>query len=116
MTQKMIVIGPLSQLSTMDRQLPSVEGVSFVDFADLPAHCFETEPPDIIVSALVGPTFDVLDVARFLESVGFKGAYRALSEGLPYPSVVLAEVAAVAPDLDFDVFIVPSRGSIKSGS
>jgi hypothetical protein len=105
----MIVVGPVAQWQTMKRQLPQVEGISFVDFADLAAQCFEKDPPDYILSALVGPTFDVLDVARLLSSMGFAGAYRAVTEGLPSPAVVLAEVAAVAPGLDFDVVSMPVR-------
>lgn len=108
MTKKMIVVGPILQWRAAKKQLPEVDGVAFVDFAELTAERLASEAPDVVISALVDKTFDALDLARLLSDFGFQGCYRAVVEALPSPALILAEVAVIAPDLDFDVFqIVP---------
>ena len=60
--------------------------------------------PDLVLSALMGDDYDVIDLALRLALLDFTGRYRALTSGLPNPRVVLAEVHQVAPDIDFDLF------------
>lgn len=120
MTQTMLVIGPVSQWQRAQRELPLLEGIDFVEFSELSAEYLERTNPDFVLSALVGDGFDALDIARRLQELGFRGRYRAVAQRLASPEVVWAEVAAVAPEIDFDVFeIEPPRsgaGGARDGT
>lgn len=104
-----MVVGPILQWQAAQKQLPDVDGVAFVDFADLTAERLASEAPDFVISALMDTAFDALDLAHVLSEFGYQGCYRAVTEILPRPALVLAEVAAIAPELDFDVFQIAPR-------
>ena len=111
MTQSMLVVGPVAAWRKMQKTLPDIEGIAFVEFDGLTAELLEQTKPDFILSALVSTGFDALDLARVLADLGFSGHYRAVAERLPHPSVVRAEVGAIAPDLDFDVLQLSDVGN-----
>ena len=111
MSQSMLVVGPVAAWRKMQKTLPHIEGIDFVDFNGLTAELLERTKPDFVLSALVGAGFDALDVARLLAELGYRGRYRAVADRLPCPSVVRAEVGAIAPDLDFDVFTLSDGGN-----
>ncbi len=106
----MLVIGNLRSWSRAGRSLPQLAGLDFIALADLDAALLDRLRPDIVLSALLGEDFDAMDVARRLATLGFQGRYRALTAALPAPGVVRAEVRAVAPGLDFDLFILAEDG------
>ena len=62
--------------------------------------------PGLVLSPVVAPTFDCIDVALLLKGLGYRGSYRALSVPLPNPDIVRREIRALCPDLDFDVVMV----------
>lgn len=110
----MLVVGPIAVWHNSQKQLPQIEGVAFVDFSDLTAETLALTKPDFILSALMSAGFDAMDMARVLAELGYKGSYRAVSEELPCPDVVVADVGAVAPDLDFDVVQLNGAPLIKT--
>lgn len=57
--------------------------------------------PCAVLSALRWSCCDVLDVARALRRMGYRGPYRALAMPLPDPDMIVAEVRASHPDVDF---------------
>ena len=59
--------------------------------------------PAIVVSPLLSPTFDCIDMACVLSEAGFKGKYRAVSRPIPNPRLIKREIAEISKDLDFDI-------------
>jgi hypothetical protein len=102
----LLVVGDIKSWTRKGRSLPDVAGFHFAGIQDLSVDYLETLGPDVILSALMGERFDALDVARRLVELGFKGRYRAIAGALPNPLAIRAEVRAIAPDLDFDLFII----------
>lgn len=102
-----LIIGDLSRWRAAGRNTSGCEQFLYADPADLTADFLDAFNPDIILSPLMGAAFDVFEVAAILAKLQFKGKYRALCSDIPKVSIVRADVALVAPDLDFDVFRVP---------
>lgn len=76
---------------------------TFVAFETLTEERFLAIAPDVVLSPLVTPRFDCLELANCLERFGYSGRYRALSPKLPRPDLVRAEVRGQFPKLDFDL-------------
>lgn len=57
----------------------------------------------VVLSPVVGPRFDAIDLAARLEEEGYCGRYIAFAPYLPDHAIVSREVAAVAPGLSFDI-------------
>ncbi len=101
-----LVIGNLRSWERAGRDIPRIEGFRFAAFDELSADLLRDARPDLVLSALMGESFDALDLARRLDELGFRGRYRALTNPLPRPDDVRDEVRAAAPGLDFDLFVV----------
>jgi len=102
-----MVIGNLERWAREGRTTQDLGEFVFVELADVTASFILRHAPEIILSPLVGDDFDVLDVARRLHSAGFAGRYRAIAPEVPNVNIIRKEVTAVAPDLDFDVLVMP---------
>lgn len=65
------------------------------------------EPPqaDLVLSPMVGDTFDCLDVAVHLHAQGFRGRLHVLAPALPDPAILRREVASLCPGIRVDVVI-----------
>lgn len=109
-----LVVGDLRGWMRSGRQPPDLHGFHFAGIADVTAETLERIAPDVVLSALFTAEFDALDLARLLADLGFCGRYRALSQTLPRPAVIRSEVSGVAPDLDFDLFILDEVGSLPN--
>lgn len=59
--------------------------------------------PRGVVSTLFWPGGDALDAAQRLAALGFRGPYRALTTELPDAGLIVGEVRALFPGLDFSV-------------
>lgn len=57
----------------------------------------------LVVSPLLGPDFDAIDLARTLSEMDFKGRYLAFGEAVPNPQMIRREVVAIAPQLSFEI-------------
>lgn len=102
----MLVVGALDGWQSNGRDLPEGDGLHFVGYDDLTAEHIAQVQPDIVLSALLGDSFDVIDLARKLEALGFQGRYRAIASGVPQPSLIVTEVRQHARDLDFDILVL----------
>lgn len=100
-----LVIGTSAPRRSGRVELPDLPGFHFAVFGDLDGFLIATLAPEVIVSALTTPDFDVLDMAARLAEIGYRGRYRALVRHLPDPGVVVREVREIAPSLDFDVLV-----------
>lgn len=98
-----IVIGDLARWTKTGHKLPDVCGINFVQFETLTADLIALVAPDMILSPLIGDSFDVHEVAARLAEYGFTGRYRAICRGVPDVTMIIAEIATIAPGLDFDL-------------
>jgi hypothetical protein len=107
LTEKTLVIGNLARWNAQGRQTNPLEHVQFSDLGTLTQATLDELSPTVILSPLMGDNFDVLDVADRLTALGYSGRYRVISENLPNVQMIKSEVKAHAPDLDFDVLMMP---------
>lgn len=54
-----------------------------------------------VFSAAVSTNFDCVDIAQLLYRAGFVGKYRVVAQDMPNPDLILREVLAMCPGLDF---------------
>lgn len=98
----MLVVGQISA----DGYLPQFPGFHFRAFAAVTPALLSEIDPEVVLSALIAPDFDAIDLARLLQEHGFAGRYRAVTTALPNRRGVVDEVRAASPGLDFDVFVM----------
>lgn len=70
--------------------------------------------PDLVLTPLLTPVFDALDLARYLSQAGYRGRYLALVDALPSAKLIRAEVEAQSPDLNFDIIILDGSSPLHS--
>ena len=103
----MLVIGDLGRWKAMGRTTPRLRHCHFCQPADLNAELLDRLKPDYVVSALIGGGVDAMEIAERLTALSFAGAYRAIVSGLPNLSSVRAEIRSAAPEIDFDIYVLP---------
>lgn len=88
--------------------LPDLVGaeVTHVGYGAISAALLARTTPDLVLTPLMNQAFDVLDVARLLKFLGYTGALRAIAPPLPNRHLIRTEIAAICPDLDFDLIEV----------
>jgi hypothetical protein len=84
--------------------------VEFAEFLELNMQ----RPADVVLSPMVGDTYDCIDVAQHLCDAGFTGSYRVMTPDLPDPGILRQEIRSLCPGLDFD--LVELRTLSESGS
>ncbi len=107
-----LVIGELARWKRAGRVVPNLEGFSFIDFVDLTGAVLHSLMPEVVLSALFGNSFDALDVAKRLNQSGFAGRYRVVAMSIPSRGLIVSEVRAVAPTLDFDILMLDEKGRL----
>lgn len=100
---KVIAVGDLELWREVYNSVPFHRDVHFTDLDALVAVDLDRFRPDLIVSPIVTPRFDCLDVAYALHRHGFSGPFRALSRGLPNPGMIEREVSQLCPGLNFEI-------------
>jgi len=70
--------------------------------------------PALVLSPLLTPAFDALDLARVLSQHGYRGRYLALVDRLPSANLIRREVAAQSPNLNFDVIVMDGSSPLHS--
>ena len=102
-----LAIGDVALWRDTKARLERSDEIRMADLAELTAATLAEVNPDLILSPVVAARFDCLDVASRLVALDFQGSYRAIARNLPDPKLVLAEVRANHPDLDFDIMLLP---------
>jgi hypothetical protein len=72
------------------------------------------DAPGLVLSPLLTPEFDALDLARILSQCGYRGRYLALVDRLPSANLIRREVAAQSPNINFDVIVLDGSSPIHS--
>jgi len=72
------------------------------------------DAPDLVLTPLLTPIFDALDMARYLSQAGYRGRYLALVDQLPSAKLIRNEVAAQSPSLNFDIIVLDGSTPIHS--
>lgn len=89
--------------------------IARVDYDELGSIDFTgAQRPRLILSPLLTPVFDAIDLARYLSQQGYRGRYLALVDRLPSANLIRREVQAQSPDLNFDVVILDGSTPIHS--
>jgi len=101
-----LVIGGGGRPAASMTNMLSLPNFHFADYESLGAGLIAAVRPDIVLSPLMGPRFDALDMARCLCRSGFSGLYRAVAASLPRTDLICREVRATTPDLDFGIVTV----------
>lgn len=70
--------------------------------------------PALVLSPLLTPIFDAIDLARYLSQRGYRGRYLALVDRLPSANLIRREVEAQSPDLNFDVVVLDGSSPLHS--
>jgi len=102
-----LIVGDLLRWRRNGRNTKTFDHFHFSCFAELSAETFAVAKPAIVLSPLMADTFDAMDVAGFLCAVEFKGLYRAIASEKIEPAVIRQDIKACAPNLDFDVLLIP---------
>lgn len=107
-----LVIGNLRSWQNAGRQLPDIDGFHFSGFHALNFELMLRLQPGLVLSPLMAENFDGIDIARLLQQLGFGGAYRAVTNDLPNPHGVVAELRRVAPAVDINLFFLSNLRQI----
>jgi hypothetical protein len=102
-----LVIGNLARWSAQGRATSAFGKFHYTEFADLSRDTLCKLCPFIILSPLLDEKFDVIEIAARLQKLGYKGRYRAITETMPNADMIRAEIQDEAPDLDFDLLVMP---------
>ncbi|MEL6609417.1 MAG: hypothetical protein AAFO58_04180 [Pseudomonadota bacterium] len=105
-TPTILFVDDMTNLSQERLELGGQHVPVHAAFRDISPHLLSEVQPDTVVSPLCGPGFDAADLASLLQEAGFRGRYRAVTRAIPKPWVVLREVRSLAPELNFDIWVV----------
>ena len=102
-----LVIGNLARWNAQGRATSAFGKFHYTEFADLSRDILCKLCPFIILSPLLDEKFDVVEIAARLQKLGYRGRYRAITETMPNADMIRAEIRNEAPDLDFDLLVMP---------
>jgi CheY-like chemotaxis protein len=89
--------------------------IARVDYEELDSIAFSgARAPKLVLSPLLTPVFDAIDLGRYLSQRGYRGRYLALVDRLPSANLIRREVEAQSPDLNFDVVILDGSSPLHS--
>jgi hypothetical protein len=106
-------------IETLDLLPPNVlephSYIARVEYDELDSVSFSgAQAPALVLSPLLTPVFDAIDLARYLSQRGFRGRYLALVDRLPSANLIRREVEAQSPDLNFDVVVLDGSSPLHS--
>lgn len=106
--RRIVIVDPGRELPLALRGVSGV-AITIARFDAIDATFLAAQDPDVVLSPLMTPDHDVLDLARVLAEAGYRGALRAYCAPLPVPEVIRREVAQIWPEGDFDILEVRAR-------
>ncbi len=104
-----LIVGSLDRWQAEGRLTDELDEFYFAELASLTGEFLNAIRPQIVLSPLFADNFDASDVAQTLHMLNFEGRYRVITGRLPNTGMIKAEVANIAPALDFDILVVPTK-------
>ncbi len=98
-----LAIGDVSAWRNGGGTVPACDALAFAEFHEVTGELLRILEPALVVSPLLSRRFDCLDLAQLLTALGYRGKYRVIDSTLPNPSLIVREVRALVPGLDFAV-------------
>ncbi|PUB19405.1 hypothetical protein [Yoonia sediminilitoris] len=108
LTNTTVVIGDIARWKAEGRNVQALNGFHFIDIDELTPELLEKQKADMILSPLVAHNFDAVDVVSKLIELEFRGKYRAVSDDIPDSEIIRKEVQLFAPEIDFDLLLMPN--------
>lgn len=106
---RILAVGPVSQWQGSGRSLSAHSQIGYADFEDVTFELLDMMRPDVVMSPVLCPQFDCLDLAQVLDGCGFTGRYRVFGNDLPAPEIIRREIMGHYPGLDFGL-MTSNRG------
>ena len=100
---KILAIGDPDEWCEQGNPLPIGGQISFMAFEDLSEATLGHLQPSVIYSPVLARSFDCIEMAMLLESIGFAGIYRAFATDLPKPQVIEREVRQFCKRFTFEI-------------
>lgn len=104
--RRILVVEPSQSLPLALRGVSGL-AITIVPLAAIDATLIAQTMPDLVLSPLVCPEHDILDLARLLDALGYCGALRAYTAPLPNTRLILSEVRQIWRGGDFDILELP---------
>lgn len=98
-----LAVGDTMQEDPKALKFPKFEKIFYVGFFDVTSEILDRINPTLILSPLLGNSFDCLELALQLQQLEYRGKYRVVAPKLTNPSMVTREVRNQTPGLDFDI-------------
>ncbi len=99
---KAVLVYAISQRSRIESAIADDANIKMVEFDEF-LELSTRQPADLVLSPMVGDTYDCIDVAQHLFAAGFTGSYRVMTPALPNPGILRQEIRSMCPGLDFDL-------------
>ena len=99
-----MAVGDPEEWKRQGHKLPQ-EKLVFVAFEDIDQATMEQFSPSIVLSPVLAHTFDCIELALLLRSLGFNGEYCAVARDLPKPALIEREVSQMCPSLNFRITV-----------
>ncbi|OOY08774.1 hypothetical protein BMI89_11485 [Thioclava sp. F36-7] len=106
-SSNLLLIDPARELPSSLKEI-SGQAIQVLQYDQITAKNLVKLRPELVLAPLLTERFDILDLAKRLEEFGFTGKLRAYSRPLPNIAAIRQEVRAAHPQLDFDIFTLPT--------
>lgn len=105
---RVLVVEAAREFGTISALLPPAE-VALARLAELGAPLLAQQRPQLVITPLIGPETDALEVAAHLSDLAWSGELWVLSGPLPAPNVVIRELRRAGPGLK--IRLLPGRSA-----
>ena len=109
MTSAVLCVGTTEDWSgALAAALPSID-THFASFDEVTPELLANVRPSVVLSPLFSKSVDSAELALRLQDYGFIGQLGAVTEPLPKPELIRAELNSLAPDICLDlIFVEPA--------